>query len=105
MLAIEARQQERLASFTVTTYETTVERIRARFEQGVRSSLDLRLAEASLAQEEARDLGLARGDQRGRVGAGVGEAAELSAALLRRVGDARRGGRGALLRGRAAGHI
>ena len=39
MLVIEARQQERLASFTVTTYETTVERIRARFEQGVRSSL------------------------------------------------------------------
>ena len=53
MLAIEARQQERLASFTVTTYETTVERIRARFEQGVRSSLDLRLAEASLAGAKA----------------------------------------------------
>ncbi|HCV99455.1 MAG TPA: transporter [Verrucomicrobiales bacterium] len=53
MLAIEARQQERLAKFTVTTYETTVERIRARFEQGVRSSLDLRLAGASLAGAKA----------------------------------------------------
>ena len=53
MLVIEARQQERLARFTVTTYETTVERIRARFEQGVRSSLDLRLAEASLAGAKA----------------------------------------------------
>jgi len=53
MLAIEARQQERLAKFTVTTYETTVERIRARFEQGVRSSLDLRLAKASLAGAKA----------------------------------------------------
>ena len=53
MLAIEARQQERLAKFTVTTYKTTVERIRARFEQGVRSSLDLRLAEASLAGAKA----------------------------------------------------
>ena len=53
MLAIESRQQVRLAQFTVTTYETTVERIRARFEQGVRSSLDLRLAEASLAGAKA----------------------------------------------------
>jgi len=53
MLAIESRQQVRLAKFTVTTYETTVERIRARFEQGVRSSLDLRLAEASLAGAKA----------------------------------------------------
>ncbi len=53
MHAIEARQQERLAKITVTTYQTTVERIRARFEQGVRSSLDLRLAEASLAGAKA----------------------------------------------------
>ena len=53
MLAIESRQQVRLAKFTVATYETTVERIRARFEQGVRSSLDLRLAEASLAGAKA----------------------------------------------------
>ncbi len=49
MIVIESRQQVRLAEFTVTTYETTVERIRARFDQGVRSSLDLRLSEASLA--------------------------------------------------------
>lgn len=53
MLSIESRQQLRLARSTVTTYETTVERIRARFEQGVRSSLDLRLATASLAAANA----------------------------------------------------
>jgi len=53
MLSIESRQQLRLAKSTVTTYETTVERIRARFEQGVRSSLDLRLAAASLAAAKA----------------------------------------------------
>lgn len=53
MLSIESRQQLRLARSTVSTYETTVERIRARFEQGVRSSLDLRLATASLAAANA----------------------------------------------------
>ena len=53
MLSIESRQQLRLARSTVTTYETTVERIRARFEQGVRPSLDLRLATASLAAANA----------------------------------------------------
>ena len=53
MLSIESRQQLRLARSTVATYETTVERVRARFEQGVRSSLDLRLATASLAASKA----------------------------------------------------
>ena len=53
MLSIESRQQLLLANSTVNTYETTVERIRARFEQGVRSSLDLRLAAASLAAAKA----------------------------------------------------
>ena len=54
MLSIESRQQLRLARSTVATYETTVERVRARFEQGVRSSLDLRLSSASLAASKAK---------------------------------------------------
>ncbi|CAH0368758.1 unnamed protein product, partial [Pelagomonas calceolata] len=79
----------------------------------------LRLALALVADELVRgdgheDVVVVRGGAvvdevqrapRRRVGAGVGEAAEFFAALLRRVGDARRGGRGALLRGRAAGHF
>jgi len=54
MMAIEARQQVRLAKFTVSTHETTVARVRARFEQGVLSSLDLRLARANLAGAKAQ---------------------------------------------------
>ena len=53
MLSIESHQQLRLARSTVTTYKTTVERIRARYKQGVGSSLDLRLAEASLSAAKA----------------------------------------------------
>ena len=49
MLAIEARQQAHLAKFAVSTHETTVAQIRARFEQGVLSSLDMRLARTNLA--------------------------------------------------------
>ena len=54
MMAIEARQQVRLAKFTVSTHETTVARVRARFEQGVFSSLDVRLARANLAGAKAQ---------------------------------------------------
>jgi NodT family efflux transporter outer membrane factor (OMF) lipoprotein len=44
----------RLAKFTVSTHETTVARVRARFEQGVLSSLDVRLARANLAGAKAQ---------------------------------------------------
>ena len=54
MLAIEARQQARLAKFAVSTHETTVAQIRARFEQGVLSSLDMRLARINLAGAKAQ---------------------------------------------------
>ncbi len=54
MLAIEARQQTRLAKFAVSTHETTVAQILARFEQGVLPSLDMRLARANLAGARAQ---------------------------------------------------
>ena len=54
MIAIEARQQVRLAKFTISTHETTVAQVRARFEQGVLSLLDLRLAMANLAGAKAQ---------------------------------------------------
>ena len=54
MLAIEARQQARLAKFAVSTHETTVAQVRARFEQGILSSLDLLLARANLAGAKAQ---------------------------------------------------
>ena len=54
MMAIEARQQVRLAKFAVSTHETTVARVSARFEQGVLSSLDVRLAKANLAGAKAQ---------------------------------------------------
>jgi NodT family efflux transporter outer membrane factor (OMF) lipoprotein len=54
MLAIEAQQQVRLAGFTVATHETTVAQIRARFEQGILSSIDLRLAGANLSAAKAQ---------------------------------------------------
>ena len=54
MLTIEARQQARLAKFAVSTHETTVAQVRTRFEQGILSSLDLRLARANLAVARAQ---------------------------------------------------
>ena len=54
VMAIEARQQVRLAKLTLATHEITVARVRARFEQGVLSSLDVRLARANLAGAKAQ---------------------------------------------------
>ncbi|MDP7049857.1 MAG: efflux transporter outer membrane subunit, partial [Verrucomicrobiota bacterium] len=54
MLAIETRQQMRLAQFALSTHETTVAQVQARFEQGILSALDLRLAKANLAGSEAQ---------------------------------------------------
>ncbi len=51
--ALEAAQQKELAERTVASYETTVTRIRQRYQQGLQSSLDLRLALSSLAGAEA----------------------------------------------------
>jgi len=51
---IEARQQVALAEETVASYEETVRQVRDRFERGVRTSLDLRLALANLRTAEAQ---------------------------------------------------
>ncbi|MFH1276899.1 MAG: efflux transporter outer membrane subunit [Candidatus Eisenbacteria bacterium] len=51
--AVEAQQQLRLARVTSKNYRLSADRIRSRFERGIRSSLDLRLALASLAASEA----------------------------------------------------
>jgi len=50
----EARQQVELSSATVESYRVSAEQVRSRFEQGTRTSLDLRLALSSVASAEAR---------------------------------------------------
>ncbi len=50
---LEALQQVELAQTTVTSYGGTAGRVRGRYERGVQSSLDLRLALSSLAGAEA----------------------------------------------------
>ena len=50
---LEGAEQMELAEETVRSYRVTVKSVRARFERGTRSSLDLRLALASLANAEA----------------------------------------------------
>jgi NodT family efflux transporter outer membrane factor (OMF) lipoprotein len=50
---IEARQQLELAEETVESYERSAAQVRERFNLGVRTSLDLRLALTQLAQAEA----------------------------------------------------
>jgi NodT family efflux transporter outer membrane factor (OMF) lipoprotein len=49
----EARLQVELAERTVETFQSTVERVRSRFESGLRPSLDLRLALSDLSTGEA----------------------------------------------------
>ena len=51
---IEANEQVRLGDETVASFESAARQVRMRYEQGVRTSLDLRLALSSLAT--ARDL-------------------------------------------------
>jgi NodT family efflux transporter outer membrane factor (OMF) lipoprotein len=51
--AIEAGQQVSLARSTVDSYRVTAGQVRKRYEEGLRSPLDLRLALASLAGAEA----------------------------------------------------
>jgi NodT family efflux transporter outer membrane factor (OMF) lipoprotein len=55
-MAIEANQQVALARANLESYQTSADRVRARFEGGLRPSLDLRLAltEVSTAQAELR---------------------------------------------------
>ena len=50
---IEANQQLALAEETVDSYRTTAEQVRSRYERGVRSALDLRLALSEKARAEA----------------------------------------------------
>jgi NodT family efflux transporter outer membrane factor (OMF) lipoprotein len=50
---IEAKQQVELAEKTVASYKTSAQHVRDRFEQGVRTSLDVRLALTNLAGAEA----------------------------------------------------
>jgi len=50
---LEGAEQKELAEETVRSYRVTVKSVRDRFERGTRSSLDLRLALASLANAEA----------------------------------------------------
>ncbi len=49
----EARLQVELAEETVKSFRTSVEHVRTRYEQGVRTSLDLRLALSNVAAAEA----------------------------------------------------
>jgi NodT family efflux transporter outer membrane factor (OMF) lipoprotein len=49
----EAEQQLQLAEATVDSFGTSTEQVRARFEQGLRPSLDVRLALSSLANAQA----------------------------------------------------
>lgn len=51
---VEASQQVKLAQATVDNHETNLQQVRARYERGLRPSLDLRLSLSSLAT--ARDL-------------------------------------------------
>jgi NodT family efflux transporter outer membrane factor (OMF) lipoprotein len=62
---IEARQQLRLADDTVTSYRTTMEQVRDRYERGLRPSVDLRLTLSNLHSAEA--LRAQRQEQHGRV--------------------------------------
>jgi multidrug efflux system outer membrane protein len=50
---VESRQQVDLASETVESYRLSAEQVRDRYKQGVRTSLDLRLAMSSLYAAEA----------------------------------------------------
>jgi multidrug efflux system outer membrane protein len=50
---LEGREQAKLAGRTVSNYKNTTERVRSRYEQGLQSSLDLRLALSSLSSAEA----------------------------------------------------
>ena len=54
VMAIEARQQVRLAKLTLATHEITAAQIHARFELGIISSLDARLAKANFASTKAQ---------------------------------------------------
>jgi len=49
----EARLQVELAENTVASYEASTEQVRTRFEEGMRTSLDLRLAASQLASARA----------------------------------------------------
>jgi NodT family efflux transporter outer membrane factor (OMF) lipoprotein len=51
--ALESLEQVRLSERTVASYQNTVERVRGRYERGLNSSLDLRLALSSLHSAEA----------------------------------------------------
>ena len=53
LAAVEARQQISLAEATVVSFRGSSEQVRARFESGLRSSLDVRLSLSSLAGAEA----------------------------------------------------
>jgi NodT family efflux transporter outer membrane factor (OMF) lipoprotein len=52
--AIEANHQVALARATLHSYQTSSERVRARFESGLKPSLDLRLALTAVANAEAQ---------------------------------------------------
>lgn len=51
--AVEAAEQVTLAEETVSSYEVTAEHVRRRYDSGVATALDLRLAEADLATSRA----------------------------------------------------
>lgn len=65
-LAVEARQQVELAEATVQSYTRTADDVRDRYEKGLRSPLDLRLALSNLASAEALSMG-----RRGRLDAAL----------------------------------
>ena len=52
--ALEAQRQVQLARAALESYQVSADRVRARFESGVRSSLDLRLALTEVHNAEAR---------------------------------------------------
>lgn len=51
--ALEAKRQMGLARASLESYRTSAERVRARFESGIRSSLDLRLALTEVSRAES----------------------------------------------------
>jgi len=62
--AVEAQRQVELAEISLESYRVSAQRVRARFQSGLRPSLDLRLALTEAATAEATLEG--RGDQRDR---------------------------------------
>jgi NodT family efflux transporter outer membrane factor (OMF) lipoprotein len=87
LAAVEARQQVALAETTVNSFRASSVQVRARFEQGLRPSLDLRLSLANLAnaqallQQRRQQLDATRRQLNVLISRYAGEAVEIPAVL------------------------